>query len=81
MNKPNVKSACWIALLLPSTLLMGCATPSPSATPRAVIDVPKARAPLPSARLMTRPRPEDYSARAQADTQSWQQRLGGSPTR
>ena len=81
MNKPNVKSACWIALMLPSALLMGCAAPSPGSTPRAVLDVPRARAPLPSAKLMQRPRPESYSARAQADTQQWQQRLEALPTR
>ena len=81
MNKPNVKSACWIALWLPSALLTGCAAPSPASTPTAVIDVPKARAPLPSARLMQRPRPESFSARVQADIERWDKALTSSPAR
>lgn len=81
MKRFDVKRFCWIALLLPSAALMGCAAPSPDSIVPAALDVPRARAPLPSAKLMKRRQPEGYSERVSADIENWDKQLANSPAR
>ena len=81
MCKSNASALCIIALLLLSLSATGCSALSPSETPTVPPDVPMARAPLPSAKLMTRPRPEDYSERAQADIAQWRKPLESLPAK
>lgn len=74
-NTARLRPVLLLALLLP--MFGGCATSSPPVM--VPVECPQ---PQPVPAWLTRPAPEaTFSQRAQADIQSWQQRLTGSQSR
>lgn len=76
MNKPNAKRPLWLALLLLSALLLGCATKSSGLTldqcPRVPSLPPSLAKPVP---------PETYSEDAAKRIEGWTNELKNSATR